>query len=404
MQTRPPPAASAMMAKASDHRTLRGVLESSQKRIAELAGKELTPERIVSLAMMATNKLPALQNCTVSSIVAAVMDAARLGLEPDGVQGAIIPYKGSAQFQPMYRGLIALMHRSGMVDTIEAFSVRAADEFTVEIGTTPRIMHKPNLVAEKSKAVAYYAVAHLNGRAQFEVMAPWEVDLIRLRSPSANSGRTTPWDTDYDEMAKKTVLKRLMKKLPSSARVRDAMTHDNEIESEAITVDVAEGSTVTSTTTTAPPAKGNQRLIDKATPKTAEPAKQDGPPLDADGFPIEEPGDFGNDEPEPAAAPEVQAPAMLPLVEVLRTCPATKPAEIAAHRAANDVPERSEEDRAAMFAAIKVRVAFLRKPTEDPIAAVPAEEQPHALRGLTAAAKAGVQWCAEIVARFGPTA
>lgn len=402
MQTRPP-TNSAAMTKASDHRTLRGVLESQQKRIAELAGKELTPERIVSLAMMATNKLPALQNCTVASIVAAVMDAARLGLEPDGVQGAIIPYKGSAQFQPMYRGLIALMHRAGMVDTIEAFTVRAADEFSVEIGTTPRIQHKPNLVAEKSKAVAYYAVAHLNGRAQFEVMAPWEVDLIRMRSPSANSGRQTPWDTDYDEMAKKTVLKRLMKKLPSSARVRDAMQHDNDVETEAITVDVAEGGpTVTSTATTAPLAKGNQRLIDKATPaKPPEPTKQDGPPLDADGFPIEEPGDFAESEPEPAT--EAVAPAMS-VVDVLRGCPSSSAKEIAAHRDACTPRLTSNEDVVVVLAALKARVCVLRKAEENPFPQLTAEEQPRALAGLTAAAKAGVQWCAEIVARFGPAA
>lgn len=218
---------------------LQHYLAARKTKIEQAAGKLLDADRVIMLALMAVNKTPSLMKCTQESILQAVYDAGRLGLEPDGVQGAIVPYKGSAQFQPMYQGLCQLVYEEESVESIEARVAYDCDFFRVVLGTDPHIEHKPDLEhAGKRTAVAYYAVAHMRGRAKFDVMTPAEIDAIRARSPSVNTS-VSPWKTDYEEMAKKTVLKRLLKTMPKrSRRLREALVHDNEIEAKEVRGDV----------------------------------------------------------------------------------------------------------------------------------------------------------------------
>ena len=201
-------------------------------RIRELAGRELDGDRLAMLAIHASVKNPSLLRCSQESMVSAIYDAAKLGLEFDGRQGALVPFKGQVQFIPMYRGLILLAAKDPAFVAIEARVAYERDTFEVHLGTSPRIEHRP-MLAERGEPVAYYAVAHLKGGyAKFEVMLPEDIERIRKNSPGAKSGRSTPWDDHYDEMAKKTVLKRLLKTMPlQSRRLDDAINHDNAIES-----------------------------------------------------------------------------------------------------------------------------------------------------------------------------
>lgn len=357
------------MAKASDQKTLGDVIGQHADDIKRLAGSVMTIERLTSLAFLAVRKTPALANCTVTSIVAACLDAARLGLEPDGVQGAIIPYKGSAAFQPMYRGLIALCHRDGTIDTIEAFAAREGDTFEVVMGTSPGIVHRPNMRGTGTeKVIAYYAIAHLNGRMQFEVMLPWEIERIKARSPSASSGRSTPWDTDYDEMAKKTVLKRLMKKLPSSATVRDAVNHDNEIETERMTIDVADAG--------ANKPKGNERLAAAA-------AKQ---------LPAEKPADVDDETPFDDAPAEPPKPTTL--AEALEQMPLTSAAAMGSFCSSL---EGGPIDIVALRMGVKAFVLSKKDDTTSPIDRLAEAERAPAIKALKEGAAANVGWCKHLV-------
>lgn len=192
-------------------------LAARRKQIASVLPKHLTPERVCRVAMTAFTKTPALAQCEMASVYQAVQQAAELGLEPGGALGQcyLLPYGRTCQLIVSYKGLIELARRSGEIESIEARVVHENDEYDVSFGLHSDIHHKPCLDGDPGQMVMVYAVARLKGgMVQFEVMTRADVDAIRRRSRSGNSG---PWVTDYDEMARKTVVRRLCKYLPISA-------------------------------------------------------------------------------------------------------------------------------------------------------------------------------------------
>lgn len=142
------------------------------------------------------------------------MTSAQLGLEPGPLGEAyLVPFGRKVTFIAGYRGLIKLAWQSGQVRTISAHVVREGDEFSFSYGLNPDLHHRPAL-RDRGVAVAAYAAATLtNGGSAFEVMALDEVERVRGRSQSSKAG---PWVTDWDEMARKTPLRRLAKWLPLS--------------------------------------------------------------------------------------------------------------------------------------------------------------------------------------------
>ena len=182
-------------------------------------------------ALTAVAKNPKILDCDRESIMLSVMQAAELGLEPGGAlgEGYLVPYGRTCQFIPGYRGFISLARRSGQIVSIEAHAVYEKDEFVVEFGLDPKLVHRPTLAAERGEVVAFYAVARLvGGGVQHDYMTRADVDAIRKRSRAASSG---PWVTDYNEMGKKTVIRRLFKTLPVSVELCRAL--ELQAESEA---------------------------------------------------------------------------------------------------------------------------------------------------------------------------
>jgi len=171
---------------------------------------------------------PKLLDCTQESFLGAIMQCAQLGLQPDGLIGSayIIPYGKVATLLIGYKGLVDLARRSGQISTIYAVPVHENDDFKYQLGTDPGISHIP-AETDAGKFTHVYAVAKLkDGGLQFEVMTKEQVEKIRARSKAKDSG---PWQTDYEEMAKKTVLRRLCKLLPTS-------TEDNRLQ-KAVSLD-----------------------------------------------------------------------------------------------------------------------------------------------------------------------
>ena len=188
-------------------------------------------DRIVKIAITSAAKTPKILECTKESVLLSIMQAAELGLEPGGAlgEGYLVPYsvKGvqTCQFIPGYRGLISLARRSGQIISIEAHLVREGDEFDFELGLEPRLVHKPWMgEGDQGKIRAVYAVAKLvGGGIQYDVMVKSEIDAIRKRSKSGEFG---PWVSDYGEMARKTVIRRLFKYLPVSVEMTRVMEID----------------------------------------------------------------------------------------------------------------------------------------------------------------------------------
>jgi recombination protein RecT len=153
-----------------------------------------------------------LQRCTSESIALAAYDAATLGLPVNKLGLAyLVPFGQEAKLQIGYRGYIQLVIESGFVLDVNAECVYSKDKFKYILGSNPSIFHEPNL-GQRGNFIAVYAIARLsNGLLKHVVMSKEQVEHIKSKSKSSSNG---PWVTDYDEMAKKTVIKRLCKLLP----------------------------------------------------------------------------------------------------------------------------------------------------------------------------------------------
>jgi recombination protein RecT len=226
--------------------TLRDLLQRSQGTIQATLPAHMKVDRLIKLALLAAVREPKLFECTKESMIQAIMTAAQLGLEPNGMLGSayLVPFKNTKQNRmevqliPGYRGLVDLAKRSGEVDGVEARPVFTGEKFEVFYGTDPKIIHIPNFEMKRlyENIRAFYVVATFDGgHKQFEVMSKEEVDAIRARSKSSDVG---PWKTDYIEMGKKTVTKRASKYWPLSPEKAEAFAraveHDNRLESGEI--------------------------------------------------------------------------------------------------------------------------------------------------------------------------
>lgn len=207
--------------KSSPLANVQNLLEKLQPQLLKALPKHLTPDRMTRIALTELRKVPKLAQCDPMTFCGAIMQCAQLGLEPGGALGHIylIPFdnrkKGVTEVQVImgYRGMIELARRSGQIVSLSAHEVYEKDTFEFEYGLTEKLRHVPSL-SDRGKLTAVYAVAHfVGGGHQIEVMSKQDVEKIRARSKSGNSG---PWLTDWDEMAKKTVLRKLFKYLPVS--------------------------------------------------------------------------------------------------------------------------------------------------------------------------------------------
>ena len=223
-------------------------------QVAKALPAIFTPERFMRVTLTAFNKNPDLWNCTKQSIASVVLQCAQFGVEPDGRHAHIIPYKGEATLQLDYKGLVALVRRSGDVVSIHADVVRKGDKFKVNLGEIT--CHEVDYSTEAGEIYAVYATARLkDGSTQSVVLRREEVDAIRKRSRSGSSG---PWATDWAEMAKKTAFRRLTKWLPLSYEAAEVVEADQRREFDI----------TASTTTEAQPATA-QALTDKLKAKPA---------------------------------------------------------------------------------------------------------------------------------------
>lgn len=231
------------MAPVADAKSIADLVTLAEEQLTAASGGKLDVQRVARLAVLtriAAQKVPLLLQCTRSSLYWAFLDAARCGLEWDGNQGALIPYRNSkkgiveAQFQPMVAGLIHLVGEAGVCVDIDAVPVFRGEHFEVRGGTNRGIDHVVAMDVERTyeNLRAAYAVFHLrSGAVKFDVLSRQEIDERRKMS-RATSG---PWFDWPVEMARKTVVKHGIKLLPrlsttAADRVASAVDIDNRAE------------------------------------------------------------------------------------------------------------------------------------------------------------------------------
>lgn len=238
----------------------RALLEAGAGLVKELLPPSLDPGRFVRVCLNAIQSNPELLLCTRSSLLLSVLQCAELGLQPSLGQAYLVPLRVSkrypsgqvakvweAQMWIGYRGLRDLAMRSGRYAHIEAHVVGQNDEFELELGLSPRLLHRPNL-DDPGECRAAYAIAWPadgSGRPWFEVMARRQLDAIQQRAVS-RGGANNPWVTDTDEMRRKTVLRRFCKSLdltPEAARYieRDGLAEAGALVPAAVASSVLSG-------------------------------------------------------------------------------------------------------------------------------------------------------------------
>ena len=212
-------------------------------QLAAALPRHMTPDRMARIVTTEIRKTPALLKCDRNSFLGAVIQCAQLGLEPGNSLGHayILPFdkrekqggqwvtvRTDAQLIIGYRGMIDLARRSGQIISISARTVREGDAFSYSFGLAEDIHHIPSDEAAEGEITHVYAVARLrDGGVQFEVMSKKQIAAVQDQSKSKDSG---PWKTHWEEMAKKTVIRRLFKYLPVSVEIQRAVTLDEAAE------------------------------------------------------------------------------------------------------------------------------------------------------------------------------
>lgn len=173
-------------------------------------------------AMMANNFLITCAQSNPVDFINALKNVALSGLSlsPALKQAYLVPFKGKISFMPSYMGMQDLLANNGHVRKIESYAVFESDEFEIQHGTEEKLIHKPNPWGErtKDKMLGCYWIAELtDGTKLFNNMTKAEIEEVMKRSPSVAKGKTSPWDTDYIEMARKTCLRRGFKALPKGS-------------------------------------------------------------------------------------------------------------------------------------------------------------------------------------------
>lgn len=201
--------------------------------------KGIDAERFQRVVLSAFSSNPNLQKCSKNSFMSAMMQSAALGLEPNTPLGQayLIPYETKygwvVQFQIGYKGLLELAQRSGKIKTIYSHEVCENDEIEIEYGLNQMLRHRPNYRKDRGEVIGYYAVYQtINGGSSFEYMAKDEViAFAKKKSQAMIKGKSSPWQTDFNEMAKKTVIKKLLKYAPINIEAQQALAADETVKS-----------------------------------------------------------------------------------------------------------------------------------------------------------------------------
>lgn len=208
-------------------RDIRTLIQSDavKQQMAMVLPKHITADRMARVACTAILKTPKLAQCKPESLLQALMLCSQAGLEPDGRNAHLIPYGDIVQVIFDWKGIVARARENG-VKNIAADIVCENDLFEFSrTGDGLQFNHKIDFRKPRGAMFAAFCIWKDGEQFDGEVMTKDEVDGIRKRSKAGSSG---PWVTDYNEMAKKTVIRRASKKWPLDADFAEAINADSD--------------------------------------------------------------------------------------------------------------------------------------------------------------------------------
>lgn len=212
---------------------LQRILSAHEGSLRKAMAKNMESGRLIRVAVNAMHRTPMLWNCSLSSIVNSVVMTGVLGLEPNTPLGHayLIPYGKECTFQPGYRGLMHLAHRTANVKKFDPHIVFVGDEFEIEYGFSERFRHVPKDQSEEWSG-AYSFVRFNDGEASVLYMPKSRILKVRDNFSKAyqSNKNSSPWTSSEDEMALKTVIKRHIKRFDLSIEIAMATEADDQAE------------------------------------------------------------------------------------------------------------------------------------------------------------------------------
>lgn len=228
-----PTGANKAVAKQSKAPNMKDFVAMMMPEVRKVLPATITAERFTRITLNALSNNPKLMECSPKSFLGSMMSAAQAGLEPNTPLGEayLLPYRNhgqmECQYQIGYKGLLTLAHRAGT--NAEARVVYENDEFSYEYGLNPKLVHVPAL-KDRGEIVAFYAVWRNGETWGFEV---WSVEDVKKHAQKfSKSYGSGPWQTNFTEMGKKTVLKAALKYAPLSVEVMKQISNDETVKTE----------------------------------------------------------------------------------------------------------------------------------------------------------------------------
>lgn len=224
-------------------------LERMKPQIALALPKHMSADRMARLALTAFSTSKALQDCKTDSILASLMTATQLGLEP-GIngQGYLIPYKDTCTFVPGWKGLVDLVARAGRA-TVWTGAVYEGDKFDYQLGDEPYCRHRPGDGSDELTHV--YAIGRVKD-AQMPVIEVWTRGKVQkhLKQYNKVGGRhyALASENNFEMYARKVALLQVLKYMPASTELSNAIAVSHA--AEAGQGAVIEGDFVTISTET----------------------------------------------------------------------------------------------------------------------------------------------------------
>jgi len=188
--------------------------------------------KFVRTAQTAIQMNPDILQCDKRSVFGAIMKAAQDGLVLDGREAALVKFANQCQYMPMIAGVLKKARNSGEIAMIDAQMVHKNDKFTYRIGTDALPLHEPDWFGERGEYIGAYAIAKTkDGACYVEILSKSQIERIRAVSKSKTGPAWSQW---WDEMARKSALRRLAKRLPSSSdreyeELQQALQRDEEM-------------------------------------------------------------------------------------------------------------------------------------------------------------------------------
>lgn len=218
----------------------RNLFELFEREISQVLPTHIKIEALAAAVVNSARKNPKLLRCTKGSVLSGLMQCGATGLLPDtpAQECHLVPFENKKKgivecvWMAGYRGLLKLTRQSGIVGNAGMEVVYEGDEFDYEKGATPVLVHKPKLVVEARKdadirffyAIAWWLNPDIRPGFEFEVMSLAQVEAIKNASRGKDQD---PWRIHFAEQGRKTVFRRLAKKLPLSPELMMAVHLDN---------------------------------------------------------------------------------------------------------------------------------------------------------------------------------